>query len=66
MYDPVSGVCLADVGYKPYATLCIPLALDVVITVLTVFKTYRLAATVQKESGAKIVCTCLQCILHEF
>ena len=66
VYDPVSRICLAATGYKPYVLFSIPLAFDVVIIVLTTFKTYRLAATVRKESGTKIVCTSLQCILHAF
>jgi hypothetical protein len=33
----------------------IPLVFDVIVIVLTTFKTYRLAAAVQRESGAVIV-----------
>ena len=56
VYDPFSGVCLpGDVSNKSYEMFAIPLAFDVIIMGLTMFKTYRLAAAVRKESGAVIV-----------
>jgi hypothetical protein len=58
VYDPLSRVCLpGGTTDTAYASFAIPLAFDVVIIVLTVFKTYRLAAALRKQSGAMIVRT---------
>jgi hypothetical protein len=58
VYNPWAGVCLpADLSIKTYAAVTIPLVFDIVILVLTVLKTYRLAAALRKQSGTTIVST---------
>ena len=58
VYDTLSGMCLpVDVNYKPYGMFAIPLVVDIIVVILTAFKTYRLATAVRRESGAVIVRT---------
>jgi hypothetical protein len=58
VYDPLSRSCLpGGTTDTAYASFAIPLAFDVVIVLLTAFKTYRLAAALRKQSGAMIVRT---------
>jgi hypothetical protein len=60
LYDPISGVCMAvDMSYGP-SVMFIPLLIfDIVVIILTVFKTIHLASMMQNESGAMIVCNFL-------
>ena len=60
MYDLLAGVCLTvDASSKPYAMFAIPLVFDIVIIVLTAFRSYHLATALQRGSGPAIARTFL-------